>query len=320
MAESDSRSYAKHTTPSYTSESSKVQLNYPLLCRFLSDLRIPVVSEPDGLNILCLEGARAVPGLDGLVGVNLNKPDRYNDCMVLFYRELRQTIEDKRWDGGYRVRLLRVTTEPGRYYTLTKPHPLGAAHLVWGHHLYKPGTHRGKPALVSASGLDRVWRDRDADFSQDTEETVYTGRFGIHVHAGGTGETIGKWSAGCIAVHGGYQGEAYTFLMARVRKHPGRLVNLTLWGGRDLVRWNKDKEGWRPTLRYGIRNSWVADVQMLLNSHLDCRLVADGDWGPKTQDSFLRFQRIADLTIDGICGPLTWGALEDKQRRYVNDN
>jgi hypothetical protein len=355
---------------------NKLQLTYELACEFTSALGYPVATGDGELNVLCLEGAAPLPELPGLVELNRNTPnapDLYNDCVVLFWKEAETSGDDKgvlkegiREEGGVsqgvsqgvlrsvlrgvlRVRVLRATTEPGRYYTRIDPHPAGAAHLMWGHHLYKPGKHRGKPALVSASGLDRVWRDRDGDFTQDMTERVYIGRFGIHVHAGGRADSIGRWSAGCIAIHGGYEGEPYLFFLDRIERHPGRLFNLVLWGARDMCSWLKSRgqpvepyvsdecvtgcvtgvtgggrcvtggvtggvtgcvTGWKPTLRYGITSPWVARMQRLLSFHLDCRLVSDGDWGPMTQDAFLRFQREAGLVVDGICGPRSWERLE----------
>jgi len=284
---------------------TKLQLTYELACGFCSALGYCPESAQDALNILCLEGAAPLPELEGLVGLNRNAPDAYNDGVALFWKD----------EQGRHVRALRATTEPGRHYTQVRPHPAGAAHLVWGHHLYKRGKHRGHPALVSASGLDRVWRDADADFVQDVSEKVYVGRFGIHVHAGGTGRSIGRWSAGCVAIRGGYEGEPYRFFTERLKAHPGKLVGLVLWGARDLTRWVQDKEGWRPTLRCGIRNPWVARMQRLLNRHLDARLVPDGEWGPLTHREFTAFQRQEGLAVDGVCGPLSWAALEQSEHQ-----
>ena len=289
----------------------RIQLTYTLVCEFLSALRIEVGTGESELNILCLQGISPRPELEGLMEVNQNIPDRYNDSVVLFWREADSSGGDDRGSGVLRV--LRGTTEPGRYYTTVKPHPKGAAHLVWGKHLYRRGKHRGKPALVSATGMDRVWRDKDGDFGQDTSDKVYEGRFGIHVHAGGSSRSIGKWSAGCIAICGGYEGESYSFFLERLNAHPGKVIGLTLWGSRDFIRWFQDKKGWRPTLRYGISNPWVADVQRLLNRCPDERLVTDCDWGPATQKKFLEFQRENQLVVDGICGPFSWKRLERKK-------
>jgi len=316
----------RHTgdVPHRSHAARKAQITYALATEFVCVLGYPALTGDNELNILCLQGATPLPELEGLIEINSDIPDRYNDCVILFWREKNA--------NGYEeyLKVLRATTEPGRYYTQTRPHPGGAANLVWGHHQYKRGRHRGRPALVSASGLDRVWRDKDGDFSQDMTEKVYIGRFGIHVHTGGKGETIGRWSAGCVAIWGGYDGEPYKFFLKRVEAHPGRLIGLTLWGARDLSSWMKGRSseflngcvagrcvagrgvtgtGWRPTLRYGIGNPWVADVQRLLNSHLDYRLVADGDWGPMTQGYFLKFQQEKGLAVDGICGTLSWAKL-----------
>jgi peptidoglycan hydrolase-like protein with peptidoglycan-binding domain len=330
---------------------TKLQLTYELASEFCSTLGYPVETGQDAVNVLCLEGAEPLGELEGLVSINANTPDRYNDCVVLFWKEVDESGKNKGVlregvlrEGVLRVRVLRAlrvlraTTEPGRYWTQLHPNPAGAATLVWGHHLYKRGRHRGKPALVSASGIDRVWRDRDADFAQDITERVQQGRFGIHVHAGGRDESIGRWSAGCIAIHGGYEGEAYRFFLERIERHPGRLIGLTLWGARDLGNWMKARgqpeepytsgrcvtgvtgitgvtgvTGWRPTLRYGIKNPWVARVQKFLNHHMDARLVADGDWGPRTQEVFLEFQGKTGLVVDGVCGPLSWRELESNE-------
>ncbi|MBD3286128.1 hypothetical protein GF359_06415 [candidate division WOR-3 bacterium] len=283
----------------------KIQLTYPLVCEFLSALRIEVGTEEDELNILCLEGASPRPELEGLIEVTRNTPDIYNDCIVLAWTDIK----------GTHLAVMRGTTEPGSYYTTVNPHPEGAAHLVWGRHLYRRGKHRGKPALVSATGMDRVWRDRDGDFGQDMEERIYKGRFGIHVHAGGSGKSIGRWSAGCIAICGGYEGEPYSFFTERINAHPGKVIGLTLWGSRNFSMWFQDRDGWRPTLRYGIRNPWVADVQRFLSRHMSERLVADDDWGPATQKTFLDFQRQNQLVVDGICGPLSWKKLEDSKSK-----
>ncbi len=339
---------------------TKLQLTYELASEFCSALYCPVETGQDAVNVLCLEGAEPLGELEGLIELNRNTPDLYNDCVVLFWRN-RDAGANKKGvlrEGVLRVRVLRVralraTTEPGRYYTQMSPHPRGAANLVWGHHIYKRGRHRGHPALVSATGLDRVWRDRDKDFVQDMSERVETGRFGIHVHAGGRGESIGRWSAGCIAIQGGYEGEAYRFFLERIERHPGKLFGLTLWGARDLGNWMKTRgqpeepytsgrcvtgvtgvmslrperklrvivkmprrgtgvTGWRPTLRYGIQNPWVARMQKLLNHRMDSRLVVDGDWLSRTQEAFLYFQRENGLKVDGICGPLSWGKLSPR--------
>lgn len=301
---------------------TRIQLTYPLAAEFLSALRVPVATGTDELNFLCLEGAEPRPEIAGLVETGSNAPDLYNDCVVMLWQEQNPQADAGRPGVGevdvlrvlrvLRVRVLRVlraTTQPGRFWTQIEPDARGAAHLVWGHHLYKRGSHKGHKALVPATGVSRVWRDRDRDFSQGLSEQVSEGRFGIHVHAGGATESIGRWSAGCIAIWGGWEGEPYLEFLDRVDKHPLKLFDLTLWGARDLERWVQDKEGWKPTLRLGIRSPWIAEVQRLLNRHLDADLIPDGDWGARTQEAFVRFQREKSLTVDGVCGPRSWEKL-----------
>ena len=207
---------------------SKVQVTYATACRFVSVLGYPIDTASGAVNLLALEGAR-LGSLPDLVEIhdNLHAPDKYNDSLILFGKD----AEGEGWS-----RALQVTTEPSKYYTEVNPHREGAANLVWGHHLYKRGRHRGYPALVSASGYDRIWRDKDGNYTQDYGERICTGRFGIHVHAGGKRKEIGEWSAGCIAIQGGFEGEPYQFFLQKIEKHPPKLFNLILWGAQDLAR------------------------------------------------------------------------------------
>lgn len=69
------------------------------------------------------------------------------------------------------------------------------------------------------------------------------------------------------------------------------------------------------TLRRGDRGEDVAEMQRLLLAHgysvgADG---ADGDFGPDTESALRQFQEEHGLTPDGICGPLTWAALESWQ-------
>jgi lysozyme len=62
----------------------------------------------------------------------------------------------------------------------------------------------------------------------------------------------------------------------------------------------------------GSRGPDVVKLQQLLNAkvHPSPRLVADGNFGPKTLVAVKTFQSQHHLTADGIVGPQTWGALE----------
>jgi len=263
---------------------NKVQVTYPVACKFVTALGYPIDTTPDAVNLLALEGVRPHETLTDLVEIhdNPHAPDKYNDSLILFGKD----AEGQGWS-----RAVLATTEPGVFYTEIKPHRKGAANLVWGHQLYKRGKHRGRPALVSVSGVDRVWRDKDADWIQDWNERVYTGRFGIHIHSGGNRKEIGGWSAGCIVVQGGEDGEPWQFLLEKVKKHSGNLFNLILWGGQDLASWIADGVHWCPNLYSGVQGIWVARLQRALNQKLGISpaLIEDGDWGRKTQAALEEF-------------------------------
>lgn len=65
----------------------------------------------------------------------------------------------------------------------------------------------------------------------------------------------------------------------------------------------------RPTLRLGNKGRHVADLQRLLGGR-GHRLLADGDFGPRTDNAVRAYQTGARLAPDGIVGPKTWAALE----------
>ena len=66
------------------------------------------------------------------------------------------------------------------------------------------------------------------------------------------------------------------------------------------------------TIQSGSTGPDVRWAQYLLVRRLilsDAREI-DGDFGPKTEAAVKEFQQAAGLAVDGIVGPLTWGALE----------
>ena len=60
----------------------------------------------------------------------------------------------------------------------------------------------------------------------------------------------------------------------------------------------------RTTLRRGMNNMGVADMQRLLGVN------ADGDFDAKTEAALREFQRHQNMVPDGIAGPKTWAALD----------
>lgn len=63
-----------------------------------------------------------------------------------------------------------------------------------------------------------------------------------------------------------------------------------------------------PTLRKGMRNEDVKMLQEALNKY-GYNLKVDGDFGPKTYDAVIDFQKTHGLMVDGVVGMNTWAAL-----------
>lgn len=69
---------------------------------------------------------------------------------------------------------------------------------------------------------------------------------------------------------------------------------------------------WRPTIRKGSKGSVVKEMQSMLD-RLGYNLGIcgmDGDYGTATDAAVRGFQREHGLVVDGVCGPMTWDALE----------
>lgn len=65
-----------------------------------------------------------------------------------------------------------------------------------------------------------------------------------------------------------------------------------------------------PMLRKGAMGADVGHLQTALNAAgASPRLVADNDFGAKTEAAVKAFQRTRRLVVDGIVGPYTWAAL-----------
>lgn len=69
----------------------------------------------------------------------------------------------------------------------------------------------------------------------------------------------------------------------------------------------------RPTLRNGSSGKYVTECQNdLLQLGYDLSPYgADGKYGKKTTEAVAKFQTVHGLTPDGICGKLTWAALDE---------
>ncbi|MEC4017583.1 peptidoglycan-binding domain-containing protein [Streptomyces sp. H27-D2] len=66
----------------------------------------------------------------------------------------------------------------------------------------------------------------------------------------------------------------------------------------------------RPTIKRGASGVAVKQAQCYLNHSLKGKgLLEDGEFGPVTDAAVHKFQKCADITIDGIIGAQTWSHL-----------
>jgi hypothetical protein len=63
------------------------------------------------------------------------------------------------------------------------------------------------------------------------------------------------------------------------------------------------------TVKLGSKGPDVTLLQQKLNL-LGAKIGVDGDFGPKTHDAVIGFQKAHGLAVDGIVGPNTWAALD----------
>ncbi|WP_380285601.1 peptidoglycan-binding protein [Kitasatospora purpeofusca] len=66
----------------------------------------------------------------------------------------------------------------------------------------------------------------------------------------------------------------------------------------------------RPTLKQGSSGEAVKQAQCYLGSSLTGEaILVDGDFGPVTDAATRRFQKCANITVDGVIGAQTWSFL-----------
>lgn len=280
-----------------------VRVTWRDLIEFITFLGYPVEMDPGCVQILALQACKVTAaGADALdIETVPNTPDVYNDYLI---------VVGKNETGTPFVSAFLGTVDPGAYYTREEPNPSGAAHLTFGVHAYVLGEHHGHEALRAKNEINRIVRDRDGDYRLDLDEQVYVGSFGTNVHAGGKSSYIGKWSAGCLNVAGGWDGPWATFL-AHAKMHLKRKgsVNVVIWSAADLVGWKRSPATFLPTVVLGVQGPWAAKVQEALRKHGDTALIVDGDWRGETSKKVAAFQASKGLTADGVVGPKTWSYL-----------
>lgn len=225
-------------------------------------------------------------------------PDHYDDTLILA------------WNGN--ASRYVVTAEPGAFYQDVAPHPSGPPRLTWGLHHYTLGTHRNRRGLVSATGRDRVWRDVDGDDLPGANDAISVGPFGIHMHSGGLGPNIGRWSAGCVVFWGGEEGPWSDFYdrAASLITGSGPLP-VVVWPSADFDAFRRAGVAMRPRLALGCLGPWVRTLQRTLGG-----LVIDGDFGPKTARAVRAFRRSAGLPAGDLWTPLCWVAADRSQDQF----
>lgn len=241
-----------------------------------------------------------------------NIADEYNDTVAVVWLE----------DGQKRCREFVASVDPGQYYTDNPMNMAGCAHLIDGQYSYKPGKHGSaqRDAFVEAGPVS-VWRDSDGDYARDAaERQVYTSAsFGIHIHAGGTGDAVGKSSAGCQVIYGGWSGEPWQSFKSICQAHPKASFNYTLVDADDAARYEYPAGGGSDASNAASGAAKVEttlDVQKALNKlgfrdYESKLLTEDGADGPRTQSAVKTYQNARGLAVDGIAGPQTKSKLTD---------
>ena len=113
---------------------------------------------------------------------------------------------------------------------------------------------------------------------------------------------------GKIWGHGGGQGPYENDMASYCKRRPCIMVIRWILTDNDL----DTPDTKRLILRRGDTGEDVKEMQtMLIDQDYSCgRWGADGEFGRDTENALKLFQAEHDITPDGVCGPLTWEALE----------
>jgi len=241
------------------------------------------------LNILALSGVSK----DGKkLKANDNAMNQYNDLLVCIM--------------GNNVETFIGTVDPGAYYLRNPANRKGTAHAALTQHAFVRGFHHNRPALRARS--ERIWlmRDYDRNFRYSEGDILEIGvGTGLNIHAGGAADrAIGKWSAGCLNIADGWEGAPWKRFMEMVNESDRDYYPVTVWTGKDFLKFEKDQSGFRPTLHFGCIQNEVSEVQ----TRVGVRTV-DGIFGSQTATAVKQFQKNYNLVSDGIVGDKTWSKL-----------
>lgn len=242
----------------------------------------------NGLDILCLQGLTAKG--NGFV-INSNQVDQYNDLIIPIL--------------GDKYSIFVGTIDPGLYYLEHVLNNNGCAHVAFSQHGFEKGLHQGKHAALRAAN-ERILliRDYNRDYKFAYGDKIgFESNTGVNIHAMGSGTKVGKWSAGCIGISGGWKGQQWsTFMNDYVNKSTGKIL-ATVWHGKDFLKFNEDKD-FKPTLRFGCYSPLVEELQCKID------FVSDGIFGSGTHDAVRALQDSNELVSDGIVGKKTWAVLD----------
>jgi peptidoglycan hydrolase-like protein with peptidoglycan-binding domain len=241
------------------------------------------------LNILALQG---VSYLGKEISVNKNETDFYNDLIIALFND------------DYHI--FKGTVDPGAYYRRNPVNKKGCAHVAFTQHIYVPGKHNGKYDAFRAKN-EHVWilRDYNRDYVFGEGDTIqFASNTGINFHAMGSGSNVGRWSAGCIGPFGGWNGEAWKTIMDLSKKSKKNEFLITVWRGRDYLRFVLDEGSFIPTLHFGVINPWVEAIQKFFGIDNIPEV-----FGSREAKAIKTYQKMIGLDSDGIVGPKTWAAL-----------
>ena len=262
------------------------------ICNFYNIMEFDYSNITNQVNILCLIGIYIDSEYN--ICINDNRAGINNDTIIAFTRD--------------ELHLMAGTAEPGTYYTNNPLNIKGCAHLCQNDMLYEQGMHSGKHlALRAKDELVWIYRDRNKNFKPDSNEDFYQAKgSGINIHAGSSTDKIGRWSAGCINIKGGWRGNYWKTFIRLIKNSPINLYNVALWSGRDFKRFDDNPSVFfKPVLFYScINNKYVGFLQKVLG------LKVTGKFDRATYESVCEYQRECGLINDGIVGSNTWNYLE----------
>lgn len=275
-----------------------------------------VDNEPGQFNLLWLQGVSftgpaPTDGIyradaEGYIGLapNKNELNLYNDAIILF------GVDE---NGQPEIYGLKGSCDPGDYY-LNGGTVGGSAHITFGQADYEKGQHRGNDAMRGLNDDNRFWRESEQKNQRpDPNEPIYVAKIGLNIHAGGISIYVGKNSAGCSVVWGGYEGAPWKLLIKLRDRHIAtgrRVIHSTWWRGSDYFAWLEHGYDHYPHLFPGTKGPWVTKMQHLINLKAGKEvLVPDGDWRGGTTKAVLAVQKEGGLAQDAWVYTKTWSYL-----------